>query len=377
MKLIYLDYNATTPILAPVQEAMRPFIERHYGNPSSNHAMGRACAEALADAREQVAALVGAMPEEIVFTSGGTESNNLALLGSLLDLRLPTHLIVSAVEHPAVMEPAKYLARRGVELTVVPCDRYGMIDPAAVKSAIRPHTRLVSVMHANNETGTIQPIAEISRLCRARGIQLHCDAAQSIGKLPIDVPGLGIDLLSLAGHKMYAPKGVGVLCVREGVHLEPLLRGAGQECGLRAGTENVASIVGIGHAASLLRTHQHDGAERLQKLRDQLHERLKAGVGDELMLIGHPTERLANTLNVAFPGVIGRELLARTPEVCASTGSACHGDLLTLSPTLEAMQIPPQLGKGAVRLSVGWPTSEKDVLDAADALIASWDTLHD
>ncbi|MDA0658528.1 MAG: cysteine desulfurase family protein [Planctomycetota bacterium] len=377
MKLIYLDYNATTPILAPVQEAMRPFLERHYGNPSSSHAMGRACAEAVADAREQVAALVGATPEEIVFTSGGTESNNLALLGSLLDLRLPIHLIVSAVEHPAVMEPAKYLARRGIELTVVSCDRYGMIDPAAVKSAIRPHTRLVSVMHANNETGTIQPIAEISRICRARGIQLHCDAAQSVGKLPIDVPGLGIDLLSLAGHKMYAPKGIGVLCVREGVHLEPLLRGAGHESGLRAGTENVASIVGIGHAATLLRTHQQDGAERLQKLRDQLHARLKEGVGDELLLIGHPTERLPNTLNVAFPGVVGRELLARTPDVCASTGSACHGDLLTQSPTMDAMQIPAHLGKGAVRLSVGWPTSEKDVLDAADALIASWDTLRD
>jgi len=377
MKLVYLDYNATTPILAPVQDAMRPFLERHFGNPSSSHALGRACAEAIADAREQVAALVGATADEVVFTSGGTESNNLAMLGTLLDVRSPAHLIVSAIEHPAVMEPAKYLARRGIELSIVPCDRHGWVDPASVKAALRPHTRLVSVMHANNETGTIQPIADIARICRARGIVVHCDAAQSVGKLPIDLPALGVDLLSIAGHKMYSPKGVGALCVREGVHLEPVLRGAGHELGLRAGTENVASIVALGFAASLLRTHQADGAIRLQKLRDQLHERLQAAMGEELFLLGHPVERLPNTLYVAVPGVIARELLSRTPEVCASTGSACHGDTLAMSPTLAAMDVPANVAKGALRLSVGWPTSEKDVLDAADALLTSWDSLRD
>ena len=375
MKQIYLDYNATTPILGPVQEAMRPFWERHYGNPSSQHAVGRACAEAIQDARERVAAMVGAFSEEIVFTSGGTEANNLALLGALLHGPRPAHLVISAIEHPAVSEPARYLQQQGVELTVVACDTTGMVDPDDVAKAIRGHTRMVSIMHANNELGTIQPIADIARICRKRDVLLHCDAAQSIGKVSADVCELGVDLLSIAGHKFYGPKGIGALCVREGVHLEPIMHGAGHEWGLRPGTENVASIVGLGHAAQLVTEHLTQGNARMMQLRDQLHSLLQSELGDKITLLGHPTERLPNTLNVSFAGLAGAELLARTPEICASTGSACHGLHEQLTPTLQAIGVQPELGRGAVRLSIGWSTSESDVESAASLLTASWEAL--
>jgi len=377
MRTIYLDYNATTPLAPAVRDCMLPFLEEHYGNPSSGHALGRACHEAVEDARSRVAFLLGADRSEIVFTSGGSEANNLAIKGVALrhGPAAAGHVVISALEHPATVEPARFLERLGYGLTIVGCDRRGVVDPDEVARALRPDTVLVSVMHANNEIGTVQPIRAIADVCRPRGVLLHTDAAQSAGKLPIGVAALGVDLLSLAGHKFYAPKGVGALYVRQGVELEPLIHGAGHEAGLRAGTENVASIVGLGIAAAQAAKNQGPMADRATALRNRLHDRLGEALGGSVSVNGDGAERLPNTLSINFHGAEGHELLRRCPELCASTGAACHSGATKLSATAAAIGLPPEIARGTVRLSLGWYTTEEEVDRAASLLIAAWESL--
>ncbi len=378
MRHIYLDYNATTPIAPSVQEAMLPFLTRHYGNPSSSHALGRACQEAISDARDKVAVLLDCDPDEVVFTSGGTESNNAALKG-ILQRRRPEeggHLVISAFEHPAIAQPAAFLQRLGYQVTVVPCNRDGVVEPESIESALRPGTELVSIMHANNEIGTIQPLRQISEICRQHGTLLHTDAAQSVGKIPTSVAELGVDLLTVAGHKLYAPKGVGALYVRRGVVPEPFMHGAGHEGGLRAGTENVPYIVALGQAAHLVHKALADSGPRLALLRDELCRQLRAGIPGDLTVNGESAERLPNTLSINFPGVVGSELLARIPELCASTGAACHSGVTRMSDTLAAIGLSPERARGTVRLSVGWSTSEEDIERAASLLIGAWEDMQ-
>jgi cysteine desulfurase len=379
MDPIYLDYNATTPLDPAVVEAMLPYLREHYGNPSSVHAFGKKAHDAVEHARRQVAELLGAQPDEIVFTGGGSEASNLALKGAAFG-RLRglfgrwaggPHIVISAVEHPATTQPCEFLKRLGCRVMVVPVDGRGCVDPDAVGRVIAKGAALVSVMHSNNEVGTLQPIKEIAALTRAKGVLLHTDAAQSTGKLPLDVNDLGVDLLTVAGHKLYAPKGVGVLYVRRGVKLEPLIHGAGHEGGRRAGTENVPYIVGLGAACEVARRSLPAASEWLRQLRDRLWERLRAGLGERVSLNGHPEKRLPNTLNVNFAGCVGSELLERTPEVAASTGSACHEGKVTQSPVLCAMGVPPDLGRGALRLTVGRFTTEDEIDRAAAALVRS------
>lgn len=370
---VYLDYNATTPVAPEVLEAMLPYLREEFGNPSSSHGPGSRAAQAVAQAREQVAALIGARCDEVVFTGCATEANNLALLGVARALDgTRRHLVVSAVEHPAVMEPARHLESLGWSVTVVPVDRHASVSVDEVVRSLRPDTALVSVMHANNEVGTIQPVAEIARQARARGVLVHTDAAQSAGKVAIDVDELGVDLLTLAGHKFYATKGVGALYVRAGTPVTRILHGADQEQGLRPGTENVPAIVGIGAAARLARERLPADAARLRQLRDRLHARLAEAIPG-LQLNGHPERRLPNTLHVSFPGVTGRALLqASASGVAASLGSACHSEHDAVSGVLAAMGIEPLRASGAVRLSVGVVTTQDDVDRAAAGLIAAW-----
>ncbi len=377
MTPIYLDYNATTPLDPAVVEAMLPYLREHFGNPSSAHAYGKAAHDAVERARVQVAELLGAQADEIVFTGGGTEASNYAIKGSVFaKLRgffgrwvRGAHVIISAVEHPATAQPCEFLKRLGCKVTVVPVDGRGLVDPDAVGRALQRGTTLVSVMHSNNEVGTLQPIKEIAALTRPRGVLLHTDAAQSLGKVPVDVNDLGVDLLTVAGHKLYAPKGVGVLYVRRGVRLEPLIHGAGHEGGRRAGTENVPYLVGLGEACAVARRGLPEATARLRQLRDRLWERLRAGLGERVVLNGHPERRLPNTLNASFVGHVGSELLEKVPEVAASTGSACHEGQVTQSPVLCAMGVPPQVGRGALRLTVGRFTTEEQVDRAAEALV--------
>jgi cysteine desulfurase len=381
MPPIYLDYNATTPIDPAVRDALLPYLGEQFGNPSSAHAYGKSAHQAVEQARAQVAELLHARPDEVVFTGGGSEASNQAIKGVVfarlrglygwLPWRGAPHVITSAVEHPATLQPCAFLRRLGCKVTVLPVDRFGWVDPDAVRRAITSRTVLVTVMHANNEVGTLQPIRDIAAVARERGVLVHTDAAQSLGKVAVDVTDMGVDLLTVAGHKLYAPKGVGVLYVRRGVRLESLIHGAGHEGGRRAGTENVPYAVGLGKACELARHSFPQATEWLRALRDRLWERLRAGLGERVVFNGHPTERLPNTLNVNFAGCVGSELLAAVPEVAASTGSACHEGHVALSPVLCAMGVPPELGKGAVRLSVGRFTTEADVERAAELLIAA------
>lgn len=374
---IYLDYNATTPVAPEAAAALRPWIEADFGNPSSAHAYGLRARRAVAEARQSVAALIGAPPEAIVFTGSATEANNLALLGVARAARPGRrHLIISAVEHPAVMQPAQRLREDGWELTVLPVDGHGRVAVDALSAALRPDTALVSVMHANNEVGTLQPVVEIAALARANGTLVHTDAAQAAGKVKLDVEELGVDLLTLAGHKFYAPKGIGALYVRSGTPIRPILFGADQEQGLRPGTENVPHIVALGVAAQLARERLAEDTQRLAGLRDQLHRRLESAVPG-LLLNGHPQQRLPNTLHVSFPGVSGRDLLAAVAdEVAASVGSACHSDADTVSGVLAAMGCDATRARGAVRLSVGRYTSEEEIDHAGQVLAQAWDRLR-
>jgi len=371
-EIIYLDYNATTPVDSAVLEAMLPYLRERFGNPSSQHAYGRSACEALDLARAEVAALIGAQPDEIVFTSGGTEATNHALKG--LAFAAPAgsdrpQVVVSAVEHPATLETARFLERVGFKLTVVGVDGYGRIDLPALDAALGEPTLVVSLMHANNETGTLQPLTEAARLTRERGALVHVDAAQSAGKIPVDVTELGADLLSLAGHKLYAPKGIGALYVRRGVRLAPLVHGAGQESGQRAGTQNVPYSVGLGAACRMARETLPETSGRMRELRDRLWSRLATALGDRVVLNGHARERLPNTLNASFVGLIGSELLAAAPEIAASTGSACHDGRVSVSPVLAAMNVDPLVARGAVRLSVGRYTTETEIDRAAAMLV--------
>lgn len=370
---IYLDHNATTPVAPEVFDAMLPWLREQHGNPSSSHVFGRRAAQAVAAARAQVASLIGAQPAEIVFTGCATEANNLALCGVAQAVPAQRrHLVISAVEHPAVTAPALYLRSQGWDVTVLPVDAFGRVSIEDIARALRPDTALVSVMHANNEVGTLQPVAGIAALTRPRGILLHTDAAQSAGKLPVDVDELGVDLLTLAGHKFNAPKGIGALYVRDGTPIRAIQQGADQEHGLRPGTENVALIVAIGAAAALASASLPGLTAQLQALRDRLHAQLEAGVPG-LLLNGHPQQRLPNTLHVSFPGVSGRALLADAADhVAASVGSACHSEHDAVSGVLAAMGIDAARASGAVRLSMGRTTRMDDIDRAAAALIAAW-----
>ncbi|MBK9495790.1 MAG: hypothetical protein RLZ81_2420 [Pseudomonadota bacterium] len=368
---VYLDYNATTPVAPEVAGAVMRCLSDTFGNPSSSHELGQRAAAIVTEARGSVARLIGAQAEEVIFTGCATEANNLALLGVARASTGKRHLVISAIEHPAVMAPAQQLEREGWALTVLPVDRFGRVSAADVQAALRPDTVLVSIMHANNEVGTLQPIREIAAVTRPRGVLLHTDAAQSAGKLPLDVYALGVDLLTLAGHKFYAPKGVGALYVRRGTPIARILFGADQERGLRPGTENVPAIAGLGAATELALAHLPMAA-RLRDRRDALHQRLLAAIPD-LHLNGHPYERLPNSLHVSFPGVSGRALLhAARADVAASVGSACHSEHDAVSGVLAAMGCDAARARGAVRFSTGWPTTEKDIEWAAEALIAAW-----
>jgi cysteine desulfurase len=367
MARIYLDYNASTSIDPTVAAAMRPFLEDHFGNPSSGHWAAIDAKAALEEARSQVAALLGAQNSEIIFTSGGSEANNLALKGVAWALKHKgNHIITSAVEHPAIVGPCRFLEQQGFAVTIVPVDRVGRVDPDDIARAITSRTILISIMHANNEVGTIQPIAEISRIARARGVLLHTDAAQSVGKIATDVNTLGVDLLTIAGHKVYAPKGVGALYVRRSTPLEPLIHGAGHEGGLRAGTESAFLAVGLGTACALARNLAP--MEQVRTLRDRFWQKLQDAFGSRIVLNGHPEHRLPNTLNVSLAGQIGTEVLARLDGVAASTGSACHTGHVELSPVLRAMRVAPEVGMGAIRFSLGRGTTNDEIDSVANRL---------
>ncbi len=364
---IYLDFNASTPICPEAVKAMRPFLTEYYGNPSSLHWAGMPARDAVEKARAQVAALLGCDPTEVVFTSGGSESNNHAIKGVFFANRdRGDHIITTAVEHPATLNPSRFLEKLGAKVTVLPVDRQGIVDPDDVRKSITPRTVLVTVMHANNEVGTIEPIPEIAAIAREAGIPFHTDAAQTVGKISADVEELGVDLLSVAGHKVYAPKGIGAIYIREGTAIESFVHGAGHEVGRRAGTENVLLTVALGAACDVAR--RWVGMPQVKTLRDRFWEGLKGIFGDIVTLNGHPTERLPNTLNVNFVGRVGAEVLAMLPGVAASTGSACHAGSVTLSPVLAAMGVPPGEGMGAVRFSLGRTTTWEELEEVLERL---------
>lgn len=357
---IYLDYNASTPIDPAVTEAMRPFLDEAFGNPSSGHWASAPAKAALERAREEVAKLLGAAPDEIVFTSGGSEANNLAIKGTYFAAtRGRAHIITSTIEHPAVLAPCSFLERLGASVTYLPVDRTGLIDPEDVRRAITPQTLLISIMHANNEVGTVQPLAEIGAIAREHGIHFHTDAAQSVGKIPTNVRELGVDMLTIAGHKLYAPKGVGALYVRRGLELEPVIHGAGHESGRRAGTESALLAVGLGTACAM--AIDLAPMNRVQILRNRFWQALQDRFGEGVALNGHPTSRLPNTLNVSFVGRIGADILGQLHDVAASTGSACHSGQIELSPVLAAMRIPKRIGMGAIRFSLGRCTTSTEI----------------
>jgi len=370
-----LDHNATTPIAPEVAEAMRPHLGKAYGNPSSSHGLGREAKQTLEGARAEVAKLIGCQPREVVFTSGGTESNNMAIKGVAYSFaRKGRHIVTTEIEHPAVTNPCLFLMYQGYEVTFLPVDRFGLVDPLAVRDAIKPTTTLVSVMHANNETGAVQPIEQIGELAQAAGVLFHVDAAQSTGKIPVDVSELQVDFLSLAGHKMYAPKGIGALFVRDELEIEPFMHGAGQESGRRAGTENVMFAVALARACALARMKMPEEAERIRNLRDRFHELLTGHIPG-LVLNGHAHARLPNTLNVSLPGVNGATLLDAIPKICASTGAACHDHSVSLSHVLAAMQIPEEIGRGAIRLTLGRKNTEAEIETAAEMIVQAYNRL--
>lgn len=360
MQDIYLDYNASTPIAPSVRAIMQSLLGEAFGNPSSEHWAGRPAKATLDRAREQVASLLDAAADEIVFTSGGSESNNLALKGTFFTLRdKGNHIITQATEHPAVLAPLAFLEKLGATVTCLPVDGTGRVDPDAVRRAITPRTILISIMHANNETGTVQPIEAIGAIARERGILFHSDAAQSVGKIPARVDELGVGLLSIVGHKLYAPKGIGALYVRRGVALEPLIHGAGHERGRRAGTESALMAAALGEACALaadLRPMAY-----VKGLRDHFWQSLRDSFSEGVALNGHAEHRLPNTLNVSFVGRIGAEVLACLKGVAASTGSACHAGRAELSPVLAAMGVSEHVGMGAVRFSLGRDTTWEEI----------------
>lgn len=370
---VYLDYNATTPVDPRVVEAMLPYLKERWGNPSSDHTYGRQAKEAVERARADVASLIGAQAGEIVFTGSATEANNLALWGAASERLFSgrNQIVTSSIEHPSVLQPLRRMAGHNWSVIELPVDATGRLNPSLAGHYITPDVALISVMLANNETGSIQPIREIADLAHAQGALMHVDAAQAAGKLPTDVDGLGADLLTLAGHKIYAPKGVGALYVREGTALAPIMQGAGQERGLRPGTENVPHIAALGAAARLAREGVVEEAAQLSALRDELHRLLQAAIPG-LVLNGHEQERLPNTLNLSFPGVTGWRLLESTQAVAASTGSACHAGSHAASGVLAAMGCDSERAASAVQLSLGRFTTAEEIDQAGAALISAW-----
>lgn len=370
-KPIYLDYNATTPVAPFVRDAILPYLGEHFGNPSSAYVYGHYAKEAVQSAREQVADFIGAKAGEIIFTNGGSESDNQAIIGvALANADRGKHIITSSIEHPAVTSTCRYLKERlGFRVTYLPVDRYGLVDPQSVLRAITTDTILITVMHANNEVGTIEPIEEIGRIAQEREILMHTDAAQSCGKIEVDVNKLNVDLLTIAGHKLYAPKGIGALYIKHGSQIDSLIHGAGQENGRRAGTENVPYIVGLGTACYIAKDALFAYENEVRNLRNQLHTRIELGLGKErIQLNGHPQRRLPNTLNISIRGIIGEELLTRIPELAASTGAACHAGSTEPSSVLLEMGLDRELALGALRLTLGrWSTQEE--IDVAGRLI--------
>jgi len=370
-KPIYLDYNATTPIDPAVRESMLPYLGEYFGNPSTTHIYGQPAKEGVERARQQVASLIGAAPEEVIFSSGGSESDNQAIVGTALaNIPKGKHIITMRIEHPAVLNTCRYLEERlGFKITYVPVDKYGLVDPEDIRRAITRETILITIMHANNEVGTIEPIVEIGEIARERKILFHTDAAQSCGKIKVDVNRLKVDLLTIAGHKLYAPKGIGALFIRRGVQIDSLIHGAGQEKGRRAGTENVPYIVGLGKACELAKNELPEYTAQVKGLRDRLYRRIADGLGtDKIYLNGHQEKRLPNTLNISIRGIIGENLLSRIPEIAASTGAACHAGSTEPSSVLLEMGLDRELALGALRLTLGrWSTSEE--IDIAAELI--------
>jgi len=374
MKPIYLDYNATTPVDPEVIEAMLPYLKEHFGNPSSSHPYGKTAKEAVDKARAQVAELIGSGPDEIVFTSGGSESNNHAIIGTALaNRKRGKHIITSRIEHPSVLETLRYLQERfGFKVTYTPVDNYGAVNPSDVEKAITRETILITLMHANNEVGTIEPIQEIGQIAKEKGVIFHSDAAQSCGKIQVNIDKLNVDLLTLAGHKLYAPKGIGALYIRNGTSIDKFVHGAGQEQKRRAGTENVPYIVGLGQACKITAAGIRDFGQRIKTLRDGLHKNILDGLGaDKVKLNGHPEQRLPNTLNISIQGVIGEELLRQMPEIAASTGSACHAGSTEPSAVLLAMGLAREQALGALRLSLGRWSTKEEVNEAARLIVRS------
>ena len=359
--MIYLDYNATTPIDKQVADEMLPYLYTEYGNPSSSHALGRASKEAVELARERVAGLLECDRDEIIFTSGGSEANNMAIKGVAYTFKNKgDHIITSQIEHPAVLNPCKFLEKQGYSISYLPVDENGIVRVELLESLLTERTILVTIMHANNETGTIQPLEQIAKICREHNILFHTDASQSVGKIPTKPAELGVDFLTIAGHKLYAPKGTGALYIRNGIIIEPLIHGAGHEFGKRAGTENVLFDVALGKACEIAK--QSMEKDNVRALTDYFYTRLKELFGERIRLNGDPVKKLPNTLNISFLGMNGAEVLAMLGEdVAASTGSACHSGLVSVSPVLKAMGVPYETARGAVRFSLGRNTTREEL----------------
>ena len=379
MSDIYLDYNATTPIDPQVAAAMLPYVHGLFGNPSSSHSFGLAARQGVDKARSQVAGLLGCAVDDLIFTSGGTEANNHAIKGVAAAYRgRGNHIITSAVEHPAVTEVCRYLEGQGWRITYLPVDEYGLVDPQQVEDAITSETLLVTIMHANNEVGSIQPIAEIAEIAHRYGALLHSDCAQSVGKIPARVDDLGVDLLSIAGHKLYAPKGIGVLYIRPGVQLEKLMHGANHEQNRRAGTENVIEMVGLGEACELIERNLTYYARKMGEMRDRLETGLLES-GADVRVNGHPEQRLPNTSSVSFRGLEADRVLANLASVAASAGAACHSDRVEVSHVLTAMNVPTEYAMGTLRFSVGRFTTEEEIdraLAEINGVVSDLATVH-
>lgn len=376
-RFIYMDHNATTPVDHKATKAMLTYLHEEFGNPSCGYLLGKRAKQGMDRARQEVSSLLSCKEHEIIFTSGGSESNNMVLKG-LIDFKNPEkyHLITSATEHPAILTPALFLMELGVRVTILPVDHFGQIDPDDVHKAILPGTCLISIMLANNETGTFQPIREISEIALDHGIPVHTDAAQAVGKIKVDADELKVDFLTVAGHKLYAPKGIGALYVRGGQNITPLIHGAGQEYGKRAGTENVALAAGLGVACRLAENRFKDDFSKMEILRDRLQDLLFEDIKG-LALNGHPTKRLPNTLNISVPNIEGRKILDGVPEIMASTGAACHDQTVRLSHVLSAMGVSPEIGMGAIRLTLGRSNTNDQIEYAAGLIIDQIRRLRD
>jgi cysteine desulfurase len=366
---IYLDYNATTPHDSDVIRAMKPFLTEYFGNPSSSYWYGIQTKEAVVNARRQISSLLRCDPSEIVFTSGGTESNNYAIKGAVFhNKRKGNHIITTQIEHPSVLEVCKFLETNGFQVSYLPVDEYGIVRIADVEKAITANTILITVMHANNEVGSIQPIGEISILARKRKVLVHTDAAQSTGKIPTDVQNLGVDLLSIAGHKIYAPKGIGALYVRRGVQLSSLIHGAGQERGMRPGTENILEIVGLGKACEIAQRDLQKNMLHMKEMREILFTGIKSKVKD-VKRNGHPNKQLPNTLSLSFKNLDAHTILSEIQErVAVSAGAACHSDRIEVSHVLKAMNLPKDWAHGTLRFSTGKMSSEEEMMNASEII---------